>query len=159
VELPDGNRKYRVLPFRGGRIKLNPIDGEKAAFKLCQILGKTTIKKGATQLNLHDGRSLVLSNGETGYNVKDVLQLSVPEQEILSTIRFEEGVIAIITGGRLQGRQGIISGFGSEPGWKKTATLRTPDGEDIRTLSKYIFPIGSAEPLISMPIMPAWGGS
>jgi ribosomal protein S4E len=56
----------------------------------------------------------------------------------------------IITGGRSQGAKGILIGFGSEPGWKKTATIRTPKGEDIRTLSKYVFVVGTNFPLIDL---------
>jgi hypothetical protein len=30
-------------------------------------------------------------------------------------------------------------GLGSEPGNKRTATIRTPENEDVRTLVKYVF--------------------
>ncbi|RLI07425.1 30S ribosomal protein S4e [Candidatus Bathyarchaeota archaeon] len=151
VELPDAKQLFRVLPARGGRMKLHPIKGGEAGFKLCRILGKTTVNGGRIQLNLHDGRNIIVADGEDLYKVNDVLQLKVPEQEVLSHIRFEQGVQAVITGGRSQGRHGVVIGVGSEPGRKRTATIRTADGEDVRTLAKYIFAVGSDKPLISLP--------
>ena len=40
--------------------------------------------------------------------------------------------------------------MGPEPGWKKTATIRTPEGNDIRTLANYLFVVGSNEPVIKL---------
>jgi small subunit ribosomal protein S4e len=152
VELPDAKQLFRVLPAQGGRMKLHPIKSGEAGFKLCRIVGKTTVKGERTQLNLHDGRNVIPSDDdETPYKVNDVIQLKVPEQEVLSHVSFEEGVQAIITGGRSQGKKGFVIGFGSEPGKKQTATIRTPDGEDVRTLAQYVFAVGSNEPLISLP--------
>ena len=132
-------------------MKLHPIESGEAGFKLCRIVGKVTVKGGGTQLNLHDGRNVIPPDDETPYKVNDVLQLKVPEQEVLGHISFEQGVQAIITGGRSKGKHGVVIGFGSEPGKKWTATIRTPDGEDVRTLARYVFAVGSKEPLISLP--------
>ena len=56
----------------------------------------------------------------------------------------------IVTGGRSQGARGTLIGLGPEPGWKKTATIRTPEGEDIRTLAQYIFVVGTNESIIQL---------
>ncbi len=152
VELPDAEQMFRVLPAKGGRMKLHPIKGGEAGFKLCRIVGKTIVKGEGTQVNLHDGRNIIPpDDDETQYKVNDVIQLKVPEQEILGHVSFEQGVHAIITGGRSQGVRGLVTGFWSEPGKKQTATIRTTDGEDVRTLVQYLFAVGSKEPLISLP--------
>jgi len=41
--------------------------------------------------------------------------------------------------------------LGSEPANKRTATVRTEANEDVRTLSKYIFGVGTEAPIISLP--------
>jgi small subunit ribosomal protein S4e len=151
VELPDAEKYYRVLPEHGGRFILHPISGGEAAYKLCLIVGKTTVKGGATQLNLHDGRNVLLADGGDTYAVNDIVKLSVPDQEITDHIEFKPGVRVIITGGRSQGQFGILIGLGSEPGRKRTATIRTPENEDVRTLAKYVFAVGSETPIISLP--------
>lgn len=150
VSLPDASESYRVLPAKGGRLKLHQIKGDEIGFKLCRIIGKTILRNNVTQLRLHDGRTLVVPAGSS-YKVNDVLKIKVPSQEIMEHISFKDQLPIIITGGRSQGETGIIIGFGDEPGWKKTATVRTPSGEDIRTLTKYVFPIGTTESLISLP--------
>lgn len=151
VELPDAEKYYRVLPEHGGRFILHPISREEAAYKLCLIVGKTTVKGGATQLNLHDGRNVLLADGGDTYAVNDIVKLSVPDQEITDHIEFKPGVRVVITGGRSQGQFGILIGLGSEPGSKRTATIRTSENEDVRTLAKYVFAVGSETPIISIP--------
>lgn len=151
VELPDAKRSFRVIPKLGGRLALHPISGEELRFKLCRIVGKTTVRDGATQLNLHDGRNVLLKDRGGEYAVNDTVKLSVPEQEIVEHVGFKPGARVIITGGRSQGRHGILMGIGSEPGKKRTATIRTPENEDVRTMAKYIFAIGSETPMISLP--------
>ena len=150
ISLPDAGESYRVLPAKGGRLILHQIKGDEIGFKLCRIIGKTTLKNDVTQLRLHDGRTLNVKT-ETPYKVNDVLKIKIPSQEIVEHIPFKDQLQTVITGGRSQGETGIIIGFGDEPGWKKTATVRTAKGEDIRTLTKYVFPIGIAQSLISLP--------
>ena len=150
ISLPDAGESYRVLPAKGGRLILHQIKGDEIGFKLCRIIGKTTLKKDVTQLRLHDGRTLNVKT-EALYKVNDVLKIKIPSQEIVEHIPFKDQLQTVITGGRSQGETGIIIGFGDEPGWKKTATVRTAKGEDIRTLTKYVFPIGVDQSLISLP--------
>jgi small subunit ribosomal protein S4e len=62
VHLTDSEEYFRVLPEHGGRFVLHPISQDEAKFKLCQIAGKTKVKGGRTQINLHDGRNMILGN-------------------------------------------------------------------------------------------------
>jgi ribosomal protein S4E len=73
------------------------------------------------------------------------------EQEIIDHISFKPGVRVIITGGRSQGQYGILLELGKEPGKKRTATIRTPENDDVRTLASYVFAVGTETPLISLP--------
>lgn len=149
LELPEADQRYRVLPAHGGRFVLHPISKAEIDYKLCRIVGKTTIKGGKTQLNLHDGRN-VLAEGES-YDVGDIVKLDVVGQVITDHIEFKPGVRVIITGGRSQGQFGILIDLGPEPGKKKTATIRTPENDDVRTLASYVFAVGTETPMISLP--------
>ena len=150
VDVPDAEQSYRILPRHGGRFVLHPISKAESEYKLCRITGKTTVNKGVTQLNLHDGRNILLKGGES-YAVNDIVRLEVPGQEITDHIEFKPGIRVIITGGRSQGTKGILIGLGTEPGTKRTATVRTEANEDVRTLSKYVFGVGTDAPIISLP--------
>lgn len=150
ISTPDSKELFRVLPDHGGKLKLLPIPENDAKYKLVKITGKMTQPGGKTQLNLHDGYNLVISAEKDNYKVNDVLKIKVPEKDIVDHIEFKEMQQSIITGGRSQGAQGMIIGLGPEPGWKKTCTIRTAVGEDIKTLAQYVFVVGSKEPLIAL---------
>ena len=151
VEIQDSGESFRVLPEHGGRVILHNIPQREVEFKLCRIVGKTTMNGGKTQLNLHDGRNLILENGSSAYSVHDILKIHLPDQEIIEKIEFKAGVRTIITGGRSQGQYGILMGLGTEPGKKKTAMIRTSENEDVRTLSEYVFAVGTESSIISLP--------
>lgn len=151
LELPDADQRYRILPGHGGRVIFHNISKEEASFKLCRIVNKLNVKKGSTQLTFHDGRTIILTENSDSYEVNDTVKLNIPEQEITDHIAFKPGVRAIITGGRSQGQHGILMGLGSEPGNKRTATIRTPQNDDVRTLASYVFAVGTEKPIISLP--------
>ena len=150
VVVPAAEQWFRVMPRHGGRFILHPISKAESEFKLCQVTGKTTVNNGVTQLNLHDGRNILLDGGES-YAVNDIVRLELPGQEITDHIEFKPGIRVIITGGRSQGTKGILIGLGNEPGLKRTATVRTEANDDVRTLSKYVFGVGTDAPIISLP--------
>jgi small subunit ribosomal protein S4e len=150
LHIPDSGEFLRILPDHGGKLKFQSISPDEAQFKLYRIIGKASQKAGKTQLNLHDGSNIVVSNERDQYKVNDVLKIKIPEKEIQDHIEFKEMQQVIITGGRSQGVRGTLISLGPEPGWKKTATIRTLEGDDFRTLAKYIFVVGSNEPIIKL---------
>lgn len=149
---------YRVIPDRTGRLILHKIDVEEAGFKLCKITGKTMVKHGRLQLNLHDGRNLVVKLSdpmnpvEDVYHTHDTLQISLPESKILSHIPLEGGVLCLVVRGRNVGRVGrlvekIPGSLTSDP----RAVLEDRSGERFESILEYVFPIGKDKPLISLP--------
>ncbi|MBN2335330.1 30S ribosomal protein S4e [Candidatus Bathyarchaeota archaeon] len=150
VTFPETGESFRVLPDHGGKLRLLLITADEAKFKLVRITGKTTQPGRKTQLNLHDGQNIVVSAEADNFKVGDVLKIKIPEKDVVDHIEFKEMQQSIVTGGRSQGTQGMIIGLGPEPGWKKTCSIRTLEGEDIRTLSQYVFVVGSKEPVITL---------
>lgn len=150
IEVPAAEQVFRILPRHGKRFVLHPISKAESEFKLCRVTGKTTVNNGVTQLNLHDGRNILLEDGES-YAINDIVRLEVPGQEITDHVEFKPGIRVIITGGRSQGTKGILIGLGDEPKSKRKATVRTEANEDVRTLSKYVFGVGTDAPIVSLP--------
>tara|TARA_B100000768_G_scaffold180227_1_gene199630 strand:+ start:1223 stop:1807 length:585 start_codon:yes stop_codon:yes gene_type:complete len=93
-----GEDNYRCILDRKGRLRYRPISKKEAETKVCRIDGKTTIKGGKTQLNLHDGRNMLVDDA-TEYSTGDSLVLSLPSQEVKEHIRFAEGTRCYLTGG------------------------------------------------------------
>ena len=96
-----GDEHYRCVLDHNGRLRYRTISAEEAAWKVCRIEGKTTIKGGQTQLNLHDGRNIIVDD-PSQYNTGDSLKLGLPEQTIVDHIRFGEGTRCYLVFQRLK---------------------------------------------------------
>jgi small subunit ribosomal protein S4e len=154
------NKSYRVLPSSFHQFILHEISGEEQNYKLCRIKNKTWIKGGQLQLNLHDGRNLLVNvqdprnPKEDSYKVMDVIKISIPDQMILKTIRFKTGSMAIIIAGRIKdiGRVGKITNILKRFGpFASTVALKQETGYETETLYDYAFVIGEDQFEISLP--------
>lgn len=145
ISIPKINEHYRVLFDRRGVFQLVKIDEERAKWKLCRIENKTMVRGGKIQLNLHDGRNIIVE--ENSYKTGDVVRISVPEQEILEVIPMEKGTLAMITGGKHTGQIAEI---------EEVIVTRSPMPNIVKlkgfsTIKPYVFPIGKDKPLVQLP--------
>ena len=153
VSIPDMEGHYRVLYDRHGRIAFVPIQAGEAGWKLARIEGKTTLPKGRTQLNLHDGRNLVIK--EDPYKVGDVLRLKVPSQDVAEHLPFGEGAVVYVTGGSHSGEVATIKAKEvTKASTPNIVTLTTGD-QTVRTIEPYAFVVGKESALIALPGVPA----
>ncbi|MFX0136973.1 MAG: S4 domain-containing protein, partial [Candidatus Hodarchaeota archaeon] len=60
LSIQNMNKHFRILPDSHYGLILHEISEGESAFKLCRINNKTTIKGGHIQLNLHDGRNILV---------------------------------------------------------------------------------------------------
>ena len=148
ISIPKLNKYYRIIPDYKGRLVLHEIDEKDSSFKLVSIENKTTLKGGKTQLNLHDGRNVIVEEDE--YKTSDVVLLSIPEQKIDDVIKFEIGSIALITGGKHIGELGKIDSINITKSSKSNTVLIETDEGSFLTLTKYVFVIGTDKPVISL---------
>jgi small subunit ribosomal protein S4e len=150
---------YRVMPSAKGLV-LHPIDATEAAFKLCRIKDKTTVKNGKTQLDLHDGSSLLPKSDsthtleETTYHTLDVLKISIPEREIIGYSELVKGAPSLVIGGKNVGRLGKIVSIEKKQNKKRKellVTLKDENGNQFQTILDFVFVLGDTESLISLP--------
>jgi small subunit ribosomal protein S4e len=159
ISIPDMEKAYRVLPSKKG-LTLNPIEKkEEAQFKLCRIENKTTVKGGNIQLNLHDGRNVLIpvkdanNPEEDVFQTLDTLKISLPNQEIAGHFKLSEGAPAIIIDGKNIGRFGKIVAIEKRTGQKRRKTLVTiedSNGNRFQTTMDYVFVIGDKQPHITL---------
>ncbi len=151
------DKYYRILPDSHYGLILHEISKEESNFKLCRISNKTTVKGGHVQLNLHDGRNILIkvedsrNPKEDIYKRMDVLKITVPEQEILKLLKFKEGNLAIIVSGKNIGQMGKIIVISKRFGPNASTVSIQRDGELTETLYDYTFVIGENQPEISLP--------
>lgn len=151
VSFAETGDHYRVLLDQRGRILLVPIAEERAGWKLARIEDKTTVSGGRQQLNLHDGRNVVVDPDEDEFNTGDVLQISVPGQDIENAYTIEPGRIAMVTGGAHAGELATVEEIEVTRNPKGNLAHLSKGDEDVHTLETYVFVVGADEPAITVP--------
>lgn len=151
-------KSYRILPLRRKGLGLHVIDGAEKDFKLCKILNKTIVKGGISQLNLHDGRNILLKKSdsepitENVIKTHDVLKIDLPNSKILDHLSFDVGAFAIVENGKNIGRWGEIIAIEKKGALQPSiVTLKDLEDNQFKTILNYVFPIGKNEPWISLP--------
>jgi len=159
ISIPEIKANYRILPSEKG-LSLHQIDEKEASFKLCRIENKTVIRGGHIQLNLHDGRNILIRTEdprkaeEDKYRTLDTLMISIPDQEIIEHLKMKEGMSAILIDGKNIGKHGIISSIEKQSGRKRRNLLvdiKDEKGETYQSILDYAFIIGDEKPRISLP--------
>src|SRR5690606_32417117 len=98
---------------------------------------------------LHDGRNC-LTEGE--FKPADVLMLKIPEQEIEDHIKFENGTLGLVTGGKHIGDMGKIKDITiTKSPMPNPVVIETDDGKTFQTLKDYVFVLGKDKPAITLP--------
>lgn len=156
IEIQKTNEYFRLVPKKG-KLIITKISKENAKQKLCQIKNKTTIKKGNLQLNLHDGKNIIVNiknpkkPSEDVYKVGDTLVISLPYQKIKGHLSMKEGNLAIITDGQHAGLVGKIIKIMILKKIKANRIRIKSEGKEIKTLKEYAFVIGKNKPEITLP--------
>ncbi len=106
ISIPEINKFYRILLNKKRKVVLKEIKKEESNIKLCKILKKTKIKKDKIQLNLSDGRNILIK--ENKYKTNDSLLINLPKQEIKEHIEFKKNNSIYLIGGKYTGEIGIL---------------------------------------------------
>ena len=156
IDIPLTEKYFRILPAPNNGLVLHPINHKEKEFKLCQIVKKTNIKGGHLQLNLHDGKNVLLriadpkNPKEDLYDTHDTLKIQIPNFEISASLKLEEGVLAMATGGKNLGRWGkVIKIERAKGSYSPTITLKDNKDSKFTTIIDYVFAIGKETPWVS----------
>ncbi len=143
IEIAKTKECFRVLLNKKGNISLVKIKPDETKMKLCKIVGKAVIKKGKIQLNLNDGKNIIID--KNNYKTGDTLVVEVPEQKIKEHLKFEKGSFVYLSGGKHKGESGVIDEI-------KDSIIRVKpeSGEIFETSKKLAFVIGKEKPIITL---------
>ncbi len=141
ISIPSMGLNKIMLVDRRCKLSLAEIDAQNAQTKLCKIEEKTSIKKGKTQLNLHDGRCIVHEIDE-GDKVGDTLKIELPGQKIVKRYPLKEGSFALVTGGKHVGQVSKIVGV-SKGGFSSPPVVSF---EGFSTIKKHVLVVGDLAP-------------
>lgn len=147
ISIPKIKKQYRVLPCKKG-LELKETSGKDVGKKICRIKNKTMVRKGKMQLNLHDGRNVLVEKDV--YKTGDSVLIEVPAQKIVDHVKLEKGNLGLITKGKNSGRMGkmkkVILSKRGEPG-KVVFRL---ENKDVEIRKDRVIVVGKEKPMIKL---------
>ncbi len=147
ISVPAINKYYRIVYDRLGKLITVEIDRNDANKKLVRVKNKTPVKGGKIQINLHDGRNILLE--KTDIKTGDTLMIRVPDQKIEKTIRLEKGALAYIVGGGHTGElakiEEIMKGTITRP-----PLVRLTGETEFLTSKENVFAVGKDKPEVGI---------
>lgn len=143
ISFPAANEHFLVLIDSKGRLKARPLQAADTKSKLSRIESKSRIKGGRTQLNMSDGRNILVEKDT--FKTGATLQLELPSQKILNHISFEKGVLIFLAGGKYAGSSGVLTEINGG-----AISFEDSNKQMISTAKKYAFIIGKEKPLIPL---------
>jgi len=146
VSLPKSGATYRMVMDRRGKLQLVAIPQEKAAWKLCRIENKTVVSGGKVQLNLHDGRNILVE--KDSYKTGDVLKIEVPGQKVRDHYSLDKGSLSLITSGSHVGETAVVDEYVVT---RLTSANLVKFKDGTSTVKSNVFVIGTKVPEIELP--------
>jgi small subunit ribosomal protein S4e len=156
LQIEGAGQIFRMLPKPKRGLTPTPISEKEAGFKLCKIIGKRNIEGGKIQLNLHDGRSIILQSQsgrqktEGEFAPGGAMQLGLPKQNMMGLVPFQTGALGLVVDGRNQGIVGKITtitpGTHTRPKIVKIETA----SEAFDTPAEYVIPVGTQASLVGL---------
>lgn len=147
VTIPATGKSYRAVPSKKV-MRFIEIPKSEANVKICRIQDKTVVRGGKVQLNLHDGKNIIVDKGD--YKTGDSLLVEVPGLKVVEHVRLEKGAIGIVSRGNDSGAIGKVKEIIVTATKDPTKLIYDKDGEDDETLKDRFFVIGKSKPLVTV---------
>ena len=145
VTIVKTKQSFRMLVDYKSKLRLVPIEEAEKGWKLARIDDKTSIKKGKVQLNLHDGRCIIVPKDQ--YKTGDVLKIELPSQKVMKAYKLEKGNLALVTGGSHPGTVQTIESYQIRRG---SASNLVTFKEGFSTVKENVFVVGEKAPEIKL---------
>lgn len=135
LEIPQAGKAFTVEVARNGLLLKETAATDR---KLCRVIGKSTVKGGKEQIQLHDGRTI--PGEKSPFKPGDSLLIQLPDQKILSHLPLREGSEALVFRGKNRGSRGVIISLRARKFMTEKATaVLEAEGKKIETLKDYLF--------------------
>lgn len=150
LSLQETKAHYRMLVNTRGRMALVGIEEGDSSWKLCRVEDKTTVRGGKTQLNLHDGRNMILP--KDAYKTGTTLKIHLPEQKVLEHYELAKGASVLVTAGQHVGQVAHVQDVQRTRNSRANIVTFT---EGFSTDIEKVFVVGTTAPAIKTPEAPA----
>ncbi len=136
VTIPSMNESYMVLFSDKGKFMLKKLDADPKE-KLCKIIGKHILPKKRTQINLYDGRNIIVD--KDAYKVGDTVIVS--NGKIKRHVKLEKNALIYLIGGKHIGKTGKLIDIKKFEGIENDRIIIETKEGNIETLKDYAFVI------------------
>jgi len=150
VSIEKTGEQFRLIYDVKGRYAIHRITPEEAKMKLCKVKKTMMGPKGVPFLVTHDGRTIRYPDPKI--HVNDTIILEIATGKITDYIKFDNGNLCMVVGGRNLGRVGTVSHRERHPGGFDIVHVKDSAGHSFATRMNNIFIIGKgAKPSVSLP--------
>ncbi len=146
ISIESINKYYRLVPSQDV-LSVVEIGKKEADRKLCRIENKTMVRGKKLQLNLHDGKNILID--KDSYSTFDSLLISLPSLEIIDHVKKEKS-LSILIGGKNIGLQGVWETEAVTKGSMRNLVSVKLEGREIQVPKDKVFPVGKDKPLITV---------
>lgn len=143
IDIAELNEYYRIMLDEKGKFKLVKINKEDANYKYCKVIKKTMLKKKKMQINLVDGKNMIVD--KDSYNTGDTVVLDLNSKKIKKHLKLENGAIILLTAGKHIGSIGSVEKINETKGMQKaTVIFKDENNNNVETLKAYCYVIDSS---------------
>ena len=114
INIKSKNEYFILFINSNNKYQLKKINNEESKLKLCKIINKKTLKKRITQLNLYDGRNVLVE--KDNYKPGDTIILDLKNNKINSHLKLEKNAFVYIIGGKYIGSIGRVENITERKG-------------------------------------------
>ncbi len=136
LEIPLLKAYFRILYNKDGNFIFKKIGKEESNYKLCKIIGKKILGKDKVQINLYDGRNILVK--KDGYKVGDSVIVDLEKGEIKDHLKLDKGSKVYIIKGKYIAEIGIIETIIKTNLGKARIIFKSGD-KKLETLMDYAF--------------------
>jgi len=149
ISIEKTNENFRLVYDTKGRFTVHRITAEEASYKLGKVKRVQLGKGGIPYLVTHDARTIRYP--DPAIKVNDTIKIDLTTGKISDFIKFDTGVIAMVTGGRNMGRVGVVTHRERHDGGFNIVHIKDAVDNEFATREGNVFIIGSEKPWISLP--------
>ena len=140
VVIPKAKKNYQIYRI-GETLQPVEISDESAKKKSCRIVNKTVVKGNKVQLNLHDGKNILIEKEEDRFRVGDTIIVTIPKYEIDHFIKLEKGTPCYVFKGKHAGAVGILDDVMEMPRGTPADAKLKHEGEELITRKEYLLAV------------------
>jgi len=149
ITIEKTGENFRLVYDTKGRFTVHRIQDEEAKYKLGKVKRVQLGRGGIPFLVTHDARTIRYP--DPLIKVNDTVKIDLETGKITEYIKFDTGVMAMVTGGRNTGRVGTITNRERHDGGFNIVHLKDALDNSFATRESNVFVIGAEKSWISLP--------